>query len=240
MKISILGDSISTYNGFSNNIVDPQHVGYYYPHEEENANNNVTMVTQTWWWEAIRQLTGNTEQNILVNDSIAGTCVAYYNSNIDNYYHLGAKWCMNNQVRIDDLGDSDVTSDNHPDIIMFFGGYNDACQNDFNEDTFYNQYVETLRKMFNTYSNSITVLCITPYDCDLMRLISEKYHKVCNKIAMAVNHFRTYGYDCKLVSLMDIYLDKNDGSVDLKYHPNITGMRQIADRVAYVQQYGYQ
>ena len=32
MKISILGDSISTYNGFSNNIVDPQHVGYYYPH----------------------------------------------------------------------------------------------------------------------------------------------------------------------------------------------------------------
>lgn len=240
MKISVLGDSISTYDGFSNNIVDPQYVGYYYPQSDTTLNNDVTMVTQTWWWEAIRQLTGNTEQNIVINDSIAGTCVAYYNSNTDNIYHLGEKWCMNNQIRINDLGDSNITSSNHPDIIMFFGGFNDACQIDFKADTFYNQYIETLRKIFNTYSSNITILCITPYYCGTMESNLNNYTTVCNKIAAAVNHFRTYGYDCKLVSLMDISLSYNNGGADLSDHPSVLGMRQIADRVAYVQQYGYQ
>ncbi|MBE5947056.1 MAG: hypothetical protein E7259_09020 [Lachnospiraceae bacterium] len=236
MKISVLGDSVSTYAGFSNNVVGSDPWSNYYPNTQIN---DVNSVTKTWWWEAIRQLTGNTEANILVNDSIGGTCVAYYDEVIDNVNHLGSKWCMNNQARIDDLGDPSTSSVNHPDIIMFFGGFNDACQLNFNSNTFYNQYVETLRKMFNTYSNSITVLCITPFNCEVMSLNSQKYNEVCNKIAAAVNHFRTYGYDCKLVSLMDINLVYNNGA-DINSHPSESGMRQIADRVAYVQQYGYQ
>ena len=42
--------------------------------------------------------------------------------------HASGRFCMNNQARINDLGDSNVTSSNHPDVIMFFGGTNDICQ----------------------------------------------------------------------------------------------------------------
>lgn len=51
-RISILGDSISTLNGFSNNIIDSNYPGNYYPH----SGNNVTNFNQTWWGDAINQL----------------------------------------------------------------------------------------------------------------------------------------------------------------------------------------
>lgn len=232
MRISILGDSISTYASYSRNVISPDPWSNYYPGETD-----VDDVTKTWWWETIRQLNGT----FLSNDSIGGTCVAAYTNINDDSSHLGPKWCMNNQNRINDLCNTLNGQTINPELIMFFGGFNDCCQSNdnFDIDLFVNSYSNVIRMMFEKYSNSITILCITPYNCGL---VNDKgnYNQVCSGIATVVNHYRSYGYDCKLVSLMDINLSINNGTADGLDHPTPTGMRHIADRVAYVQQYGYQ
>ncbi|MEE1249969.1 MAG: SGNH/GDSL hydrolase family protein [Lachnospiraceae bacterium] len=188
MKISVMGDSMSTFQGYSNNIIDPNdHGGNYYPTNESSVNT----VDKTWWWKTIGQLNAT----IVSNDSIGGSCI---------------------------------------------GGYNDACQSAFDAKLFINSYSNLVRMIFERYSNKITILCITPYKCKSMEQIEAKYLDVCNGIATVVNHYRSYGYDCKLVSMMDMYFCTDNGFCNNNDHPTAAGMQQIADRVAYVQQYGYQ
>ena len=224
LKVSVLGDSISEYEGYSNNIIGPP-----YTHQYPQSGTDVDSVTEIWWWEAIRQMGGQ----IVSNDSIGGSCVADYGIEDDNH-HTGKKWCMNNQTRINDLGDSSTSSSNHPNVIMFFGGTNDLCidSSHYKLDTFVNSYSNAVRMMFERYSNSITILCITPFDSILTTNSTTNFHQLCSGIATVVNHYRTYGYDCKLVSLEDIKLQGSD--IDSHLHPSVSGMRKIADRVAYV------
>ena len=227
-NISVLGDSISTFQGYSNNVIDQRYPGIYYPC------NDVNSVEKTWWWNVSVQLGGR----IVSNDSIAGSCVAGYNRAESD--HSGQKWCMNNQLRINDLGESNVSSSNHPDIIMFFGGINDVCQDDFNNETFINSYSNAVRMMFERYSNKITILCITPYATERLTTAKRnltRFQQACSGIALVVNLYRNYGYDCKLISLQDIELQDNEQ--DVLGHPTKAGMDRIADRVAYVQQHGY-
>lgn len=245
-KISILGDSISTYAGYSNNVIDRSDPACNYPNTNQQ-HGNVDDVAKTWWKNVSVQLEGQ----IVSNDSISGSCVAFYGSGTG---HAAREFCMNNQTRINDLGDSNVTSSNHPDIIMFFGGTNDVCQiKDFDNTTFINSYSNAVRMMFERYSNKITILCITPYDSPMTtgfewatdsKTIEENekkqknFQQVCSGIALVVQHYRNYGYDCKLVSLQDIKMQQF-GDIDDIWHPNKLGMDKIADRVAYVQKYGY-
>lgn len=235
MKVSVLGDSISMYRNWSNNVIDSSVTNtIYYPDNGPTVND----VSKTWWAEACRQIGGT----MVSNDAVGGSCVGFYGT-VDHYnLHLGSDWCMANSARINDLGSNDVTSPYHPDLIMFYGGTNDACQLDFSESIFNSSYTDVIRQMFNRYSNSITILCITPYySSELYGSTSstqyQNYVKVCNTIASIVSYFRSFGYDCKLVSLMDMQFDgTNKISAG---HPTAFGMQDIADRVAYVQQHGY-
>ena len=174
---------------------------------------------------------------IVSNDSIGGSCVADYGIEDDNH-HTGKKWCMNNQTRINDLGDSSTSSSNHPNVIMFFGGTNDICQSGvFKNEDFINSYSNAVRMMYERYSNSITVLCITPYSNSYLTTNAEsgndvRFGQVCAGIALVVNHYKAEGRRCKLVSLQDINLVEGiDANVG---HPTASGMHTIADRVAYV------
>lgn len=239
-RISILGDSISTLNGFSNNIIDSNYPGNYYPH----SGNNVTNFNQTWWGDAINQLGGT----IISNDSIGGTCVGYYSTNNYDSLHLGSKWCMDKQLRVSDLGQTNPNSTLSPTRIFFFGGTNDLCQNytnpidisnygNYNNVTFKTHYLHTLQLIYNTYNYNPIVMCITPFKSPLTKQGNDNYTKfndMCFHIADCVNYFRSFGYDCKLVSLQDIELTVSAGQLDASYHPTASGMHIIADRVAYV------
>lgn len=105
-----------------------------------------------------------------------------------------------------------------------------------NED-FINSYSNAVRMMYERYSNSITVLCITPYSNSYLTTNAEsgndvRFGQVCAGIALVVNHYKAEGRRCKLVSLQDINLVEGiDANVG---HPTASGMHTIADRVAYV------
>ena len=98
-KVSILGDSYSTFQG-----VNPEGYNPFYP----NDRNDVTEVSQTWWDLYIKAKGYELEKN----DSWGGTTICG-----TGYGRMDAS--RNNFIsRVDKLG--------NPDIIFVFGGTNDA------------------------------------------------------------------------------------------------------------------
>ena len=97
-KISILGDSISTFSGYI-----PSGNATWYPRGE------VTDVADTWWYQLIQQQ-GAT---LGINESYSGSKVAAD----------GDKKSMCSTARIRNLGNNGT-----PDLILFYGGTNDIDQ----------------------------------------------------------------------------------------------------------------
>lgn len=97
-KISILGDSISTFSGYI-----PSGNAVWYPRGE------VTEVADTWWYQLIQQQ-GAT---LGVNESYSGSKVAAD----------GLDKSMCSTTRIRNLGNKGT-----PDLILFYGGTNDIDQ----------------------------------------------------------------------------------------------------------------
>ncbi len=124
MKISVLGDSISSFLGYSNGVNGVAQTDCYY-----NTNSSsVDSVSKTWWAKVIAGKNATT----LSNNAVGGSCVGYYYyqngvEEVDNANHIGSSWCMNNTSRINYLGGLPGTT-NHPDAILFFGGFNDCCR----------------------------------------------------------------------------------------------------------------
>ena len=98
-KVSILGDSYSTYQGYN-----PEGYNPFYP----DAHNDVTRVDQTWWDLYIKTMGYQLEKN----NSWGGTTICgtgYFKRDVS---------ASNFISRVEMLGD--------PDIIFLFGGTNDA------------------------------------------------------------------------------------------------------------------
>ena len=98
-KVSILGDSYSTYQGYN-----PEGYAPFYP----DANNDVKSVDQTWWSLYIEAKGYQLEKN----NSWGGTTICgtgYFKRDVSASAFLS---------RVDMLGE--------PDIIFLFGGTNDA------------------------------------------------------------------------------------------------------------------
>ena len=99
-RVSLLGDSITTYQGYT-----PYPGNYQYP---KSSYTDFTSVTQTYWYQLIY---GKMDNAVLeVNSSYTGTCV----QNTTTQGHPGYGFLQ----RYVDLGD--------PDIILINGGTNDA------------------------------------------------------------------------------------------------------------------
>lgn len=103
-RISILGDSYSTYKGY----VQPDSNICWYGHEERKKVNDVRNVGQTWW----RLLAAQGGYRIEVNNSYSGATICHTG-------YEGKDYSDRSFVsRHDHLG--------QPDIILVFGGTNDS------------------------------------------------------------------------------------------------------------------
>ena len=98
--ISILGDSISTFEGYNPNGYD-----VYYDFVLQH-NNGITSINDTWWMKVIQHMNGS----MLVNASFSG-------SKVTGQFFPSA----NHPKRIQDLS----TKEHKPDIILIYIGFND-------------------------------------------------------------------------------------------------------------------
>lgn len=104
-KVSILGDSISTFKGWC----DETKGGAYYP----KSDGDVTSVTDTWWYRLIYSYmsTGTFEKNI----SAGNTTIVQNSTGDSGAYWYG--WDFGTRLQVKGLG--------NPDVVCIFGGTND-------------------------------------------------------------------------------------------------------------------
>jgi len=225
--ISILGDSISTYIGYSNNENDNKTLKdnkVYY-----KGDNILTSVEETWW----KLIEKETNLKTLVNNSYAGSKV------FNNGKSKSEGW----KDRSENLHNS---LDVYPDIITIYLGTNDARTdlepgeldlidlsnyiiNNFDgtytyktPQTFAQAYAIMLHKIIVKYKNS-DLFCFTVIPYDTHKKVSE-YNNVIRIISAQFN--------CNIVDLENYKELTNALENDLfgvTVHPNEKGMKLIAD-----------
>ncbi len=219
---SILGDSISTFEGYS----VPESAVYY--DMEHKLSSGVLTVGDTWWGQVIKHLDGE----LLVNNSFSGSTVCWH-----PLYEIPSYSCSDERTA--SLGRGEI----HPDVIMVYMGTNDwgfgtrvfhdeCCDSDAdNPALFLTAYRQMLKKLRTNYPDA-EIWCFTlpvsrcsanpdfsfPY-CYGGRNISE----YCEAIRLCAVE-----YDCRVIDLYngsETY-DTLDG-----FHPTVRGMKAIAGAI---------
>lgn len=151
--LSVLGDSLGTYKGYT-----PWGIYYQYYSPEHMP------VSDTWWMRYM----DNHNMRLGMNESLGGSKVAWQEGEVTSYR---SDQCMASQERIDRLGENGT-----PDTIIFFGGTNDIGYSDigiFTPEqnigeitTFYDAYQTALVRIKNTYPDA-EIICMIPYHRDI-------------------------------------------------------------------------
>lgn len=226
-KISIIGDSISTFNGYI-----PSGYATFYP------SGDIDTVNKTWWYKLI------TENNmtLVTNASWSGSYVTGDSTSTSNAIAA----CST--ARINALSNNGVI----PDIILIFIGINDfgqvvhrqlgdytgatAVPNEGNILTFSEAYGLMLKKVLSTYPNA-KVFC-----CTLLETAASSYdtgntgeYPTINNNGVPLSDFneriKTIATNMG-VGIIDLhacgitYWNLNHTSIDL-LHPNTTGAELI-------------
>ena len=225
-KLSILGDSISTYQGYN-----PDGYSYYYP------SGNIDNVNKTWW----KLIADNSGLTILANASWSGSSVC------DDDNLINSAKVAYSDARIADLS----VNNNNPDIIIIMIGTNDfkhanALGTLTDSDipplgttsihTFKEAYACMINKIHIAYPNAHIYCCtlIPRYDSSTGSTYPIKnsdgisiyqYNKAITDIAEWMN--------CNLIRLDNIFsLQKvYDYTVDHALHPNYAGAKIISNRI---------
>lgn len=217
---SILGDSISTLDGYSK----PREAAFYA--EMLKVRSDVFYPEHTWWGQVIDRLGGE----LLVNNSFSGSMVCKHKS------------CMIPSYGCSDERTSDLSLDGKtPDVIMVYMGTNDwGCgvrllpeseQDGEDLSIFSVSYEKMLEKIEKNYPEA-EIWCFTlavstregvlgfefPYlyggihierYCDIIRSLAEKH-------------------GCRLI---DLYASNTPYDTIDGFHPNAEGMKTLAEAV---------
>ena len=222
-KVSIIGDSISSFDGYN-----PTGYAYFYPR------GNVQAASDTWWWKLIDEL----EMELLVNASWSGSRVAGDSQ--------GTAFAACSDQRIADL----ASGGNTPDVILVYISTNDwanspqvpigtfTSTDDIpSEGTIFEiakAYALMLYKIRTTYP-AADVFCFTNFEGRLvddtsypiLNTNNQSIHEV-NHAVMEVAHI----FGAEVIDLETIgvhFWNVASYTWDGTLHPNKAGMDLIKD-----------
>jgi len=214
-RISILGDSYSTYEGYL--TPDTNEIWYFKPENPQlHSKNDVRTVEQTWWYQVIEKMNATLE----VNNAFSGAtiCRTGYSKGPEPRVTIAGL-----EKHADYSNRSFINRSNklgNPDIILVCGGTNDSwCGAPIGEYIFGNQTEEQLyyfrpamaKLLADLRTNYPKAKLLFILNTELKEDINESVHTIC----------KHYDVDC--LDLKDI--DKQQG------HPSIKGMKDIAEQV---------
>lgn len=244
-NFSVLGDSISTYEGFSDNAEINSTLGanVTFSRYKKSSNELIASVNETWWMKSVN----NTKMNLLVNNSWGGSRVL----NSENAVSSG--W----NTRADNLhSNTGKKSGTTPDVIAVFIGINDFNHNMENTDflgafpnqtvenavsnkncgnftyaapaTFTDAYTVMLHKIINNYP-SADVFCFTllPLSKEAFKHtdVLKQYNETIKQIA---DYFKLNIVD--LYEICNLTEETIYTCMDSKWcHPGTEGMKMISD-----------
>lgn len=222
-KISILGDSISTLEGFN-----PEQYRVHYT-GETCIFNNIHKMKDTWWGMVIDYLGAE----LLINNSYSGSRV----TKIPDKDSLFPSGCSDERTKGLHIGNE------KPDIIIVFLGTNDwACGvksensgtsliGDENYEVFRFAYETMLYKLKMKYPESeiwCCTLCKTSIKSQPFFVFPDTYGGVSMEVYNEIIRETVPVYDCKLIDLYQYEspYDTLDGS-----HPTFEGMQALAKMI---------
>lgn len=205
-NVSFIGDSISTFDGYSNNgeynstIVDN---AIYYPKE----NYGFTDVNETWWM----QTCAATGMNLLVNNSWSGDRVTVRG--------VGRALQLHNDNQI------------NPDVIVVYLGINDFRRNVSAAD-FKTAYDKMISGMKEKYPQAEIYLCNLVYTSNVVDHAVKppnvvKFNEVIESIAVKHGASLVDLYNGTGITWRNVKEFMADGSL----HPNYAGMDLITECV---------
>lgn len=225
--ISILGDSISTYTGISNDTSTNTTIGsnaVYYT----GSNAGITNVSQTWW----QQTVDSTGAKLLVNNSWSG-------SKVFDTAESAAYKDRCGQLH----SDTGVNKGKNPDIIAVYIGINDfddkvelgafeKLEEVYDEETktylepknFAQAYAIMIHKMTTKYDKADIYVFTLPENGTRVDEVA------LNEYNQTIRYIADY-FDCKVVDLAGIegYSCQKYCSDSNHLHPNTQGMDVITD-----------
>lgn len=201
LRISILGDSYSTFEG---HLTPDTNFVWYFPVESRWAQkqNDVHQVEQTWWWQVIERMKAKLE----LNNAFSGSTICYTGYNKEDYSDRAFI------TRSNKLG--------NPDIILICGGTNDSWAGSPIGDYVYGNWTKAelysfrpamAKMLYDLKANYPTARLVFMLNSELKPEINESVHTICKH------------YDVPCLDLQNV--DKQQG------HPSIAGMKAIADQV---------
>lgn len=208
--LSVLGDSVSVYNGFSNGDgADITNDTIRDNNGEYNGDTHRVFSIDLTWWQKTANDTGMT---VLVNNSSSG----------DHIYNGGQTRC---EQLHDNTGDNAGTN---PDIIAVFLGFNDINWASKTPDELKTGYETMLNKIISKYSDA-DIFMFTYYQYDFRGKVgTEEFLKPYVDVVIELAE----KYDCTVVDLFSEtgfkYEDYGAFSDD-GIHPNPEGMEVVAE-----------
>lgn len=207
LRISILGDSYSTYVGW---VVPDTNLIWYYPTESQyhQKGNDVCAVEQTWWHQVIMRMGAKLERN----NAYSGATICYTGYRPEK-----------DKPHADYSDRAFITRSNwlgNPDVILVCGATNDSwCGAPIGDYVFGNWSNEQLysfrpamaKLLYDLKGNYPKARIVFILNSELKDEINESVHTICKH------------YDVPCLDLHDI--DKQWG------HPSIAGMKAFADQV---------
>ncbi|MBR5704214.1 MAG: calcineurin-like phosphoesterase C-terminal domain-containing protein [Bacteroidales bacterium] len=245
-KVSIIGDSISTFDGWC----DTTKGGAYYP----KSDGDVTSVSDTWWYKLIysKMNTGVFEKNI----SAGNTTVVQNTTGDSSAYWYG--WDFG--TRLQQLGIG------NPDVVLIYGGTNDYGHTLYNStseelidgvemaaESFPESSQTRLEELYAAASAATTVSAADALDgttfCSayirLIKMVLTRHPNT--KIVCVIGDYLKPGQGQAISKIAGLFGDQHVRVVDIlskygfhangvitKYdyaHPNAAGMSKIADEV---------
>ncbi|MBO4252155.1 MAG: hypothetical protein J5911_05815 [Clostridia bacterium] len=217
---SILGDSISTFQGVS----VPKDAVFY--DTDKKLASGVTTADDTWWGIVINALGGK----LLVNNSISGSTVTG-----NKYYKYESYGCSDE--RTSRLG----TDCMNPDVIIVYLGTNDwghaikiaydPASGGEKRGAFESAYQIMLEKIIKKYPTA-EIWCFTPATSFCSSIGSFEFPYYCGGW-----HISEY---CKVIRdcaekfgcrLIELFNDKEPFDTIDGFHPNKDGMKKLAENV---------
>ena len=232
-NFSILGDSISTYTGYSNDATNTNNTIGNNQIFYTGSNGGITSVDYTWW----KQLVDETGMNLLVNNSSSGAKVVGVGNVSGNTSDQGIG------IRPQNLHDNTGTNaGTNPDIIAVYMGINDLNANytsgsyetiNFNTlitnnggtysyaapSNFAEGYAIMLHKIKVAYPNADVFVMNMPLRASSASQNLTAYNDIIQKL--------TTHYNMNLVSLYDSPISGtaySSYSIGDNLHPNQAGM----------------
>ena len=214
-KISIMGDSYSTFEGWSNRDVEgnPNEYFVYYPHE---GNTDVTSVERTWWYMLCQKPGFELE----VSNSFSGSVIS-------NTHYAGrdvAGTDLSFMTRVGKNPDG-VYYNGDPDIILVLGGTNDCWAGVELGDYVYSNWTSDDLKCFRpAFSRLLASLSHLYPDATVYSIINGDggFPELTKPYAKSIQKVCKH-YGVTHITLRDI--ETKDG------HPTYAGMQAICEQV---------